>query len=433
MGAKERQSRRGGFHYGWIVVFMGMLTTIGAHGFGRMAYTLILPEMRAGLGITNLQAGLLGTGNFIGYLAFALIGGFLAARYGSRLVITFSLLLMGVTMLLTGVAQSFEFAFALRLLTGIGNGGAYVPAMALGSTWFAMKQRGFATGIVSGGIGVGTFISGLLVPIILITYAGRGWAYAWYYLGGLVLIIAAICAVFLRNRPADLGLEPVGAGPEDAAPGPGAGSGGTGVKRPGSLQWSLVYRVKEVWHLGIVYFLYGFSYVIYMTFFNAFLMDEIGLTGAKASALWAMVGILSIFCGVLWGGISDLLGRKYGAALAYLVLACSYLIFAYFDSLPAIYLSAVLFGLSAWSIPTIMAAAAGDYVGPLLAPAGVGFITLFFGIGQAFGPALGGYIGDTWGTFTLAFAVGALISLAGAVAALFLKRPAAESTLKAGA
>ncbi len=112
------------------------------------------------------------------------------------------------------------------------------------------------------------------------------------------------------------------------------------------------------------------------------------------------------------------------------MLACSYLIFAYFDSLAAVYLSAILFGLSAWSIPTIMAAAAGDYVGPFLAPAGVGFITLFFGVGQAFGPALGGYIGDTWGTFTLAFTVAALISLAGAVAALFLRRPAAESGAK---
>ena len=235
-----------------------------------------------------------------------------------------------------------------------------------------------------------------------------------------------------------MGLGLVGAGPgSEGAPTNQGGNREAGAategKRSGSLQWSLVYRVREVWLLGFVYFLYGFSYVIYMTFFKAFLTDEIGLAGAKASALWALVGVLSIFCGVIWGGISDFLGRKRGAALAYVVLACSYLIFAYFDSMSAIYLSVILFGLSAWSIPTIMAAAVGDCVGPLLAPAGVGFITLFFGIGQAFGPALGGYIGDTWGTFTLAFTVGAFISLLGAVAALFLRRPAAnnESTVKA--
>jgi MFS family permease len=77
----------GRFHYGWIVIFTGMLTTIGAHGFGRMAYTLILPAMREGLGLTYAQLGLLSTGNFIGYLTCAVIGGFLAARYGTRIVI----------------------------------------------------------------------------------------------------------------------------------------------------------------------------------------------------------------------------------------------------------------------------------------------------------------------------------------------------------
>jgi len=58
---------------------MGLLTTIAAHGFGRMAYTIILPAMKDGLKFDYTQLGLLGTGNFIGYLAMAIIGGFLAA------------------------------------------------------------------------------------------------------------------------------------------------------------------------------------------------------------------------------------------------------------------------------------------------------------------------------------------------------------------
>jgi sugar phosphate permease len=405
-------------HYGWIVVLTGMLATIGAHGFGRMAYTLILPEMCAGLGITFTKAGMLASGNLMGYLIFSLVGGILASRYGSRIVISLSLLLMGITMLLTGMAATFEFALVMRLLTGIGNGGAYVPAMALGSTWFAMKQRGFATGVVSGGIGVGTCISGIVVPLILIAYGTKGWSYAWYYLGGAVLVISAFCWIFLRNRPADLGLQQVGA--EEYKPSPRAPE--APVKRNvGNLQWSLVYRMKEVWYIGIVYFMYGFSYVIYMTFFKAFLI-ETGVADARASAMWALVGGLSIFCGVIWGGISDVLGRNKGAALAYLILACSYAIFAFFNSMGAFYLSAVLFGLSAWSIPTIMAAAAGDHVGPDLAPAGVGFVTLFFGIGQVFGPTVGGYLKDLTGAFTLSFVVAAVISLLGLAGSLLLIR-----------
>jgi MFS family permease len=179
----------------------------------------------------------------------------------------------------------------------------------------------------------------------------------------------------------------------------------------------------SVWYLGIVYFFYGLSYVIYMTFFAAYLVKEMGRPQAYAGTLWFTVGVLSIFCGVIWGGISDRLGRSRGSALAYLVLAVSYIIYALVRAPAGFYLSAILFGLTAWSIPTIMAAAAGDFVGPRLAPAGLGFITLFFGIGQAIGPALGGYLADSTHSFTLPFLVAAGISLAGSVSSLFLRKP----------
>ncbi|MGI5822902.1 MAG: MFS transporter [Dethiobacteria bacterium] len=420
----RRQGATTKIHYGWIVILLGLLTTIGAHGFGRMAYTLILPEMSKGLGISFTQAGLLQAGNMTGYLLFALVGGILATMYGSRIVITISLLLMGITMLLTGTASSFKFALVMRLLTGIGNGGAYVVAVALGTAWFATQRRGFATGIVIGGVGAGTLLTGIIVPAIFKAYGAQGWSLAWYYLGGLILIIAVVCGIFLRNKPADLGLPLVGSETKNVLPAVQAKG------KAGNLQWGLIYRVKEVWYIGIVYFMYGFSYVIYMTYFKAFLLDA-GVADAQASMMWAVVGGLSIFCGIIWGSISDVLGRGKGAALAYLTLALSYVIFAVFNSMGAFYLSAVLFGLSAWSIPTIMGAAAGDHVGPDLAPAGVGFVTLFFGIGQVFGPILGGYLRDVTGAFGISFAVAAAVSLLGLLGSLLLiKKPQIKTLLE---
>ena len=72
---------------------MGLLTTIAAHGFGRMAYTIILPAMKDGLKVDYAQLGLLGTGNFIGYLSMAIIGGFLVAGGISLAGMIFSLYL----------------------------------------------------------------------------------------------------------------------------------------------------------------------------------------------------------------------------------------------------------------------------------------------------------------------------------------------------
>ena len=182
----------------------------------------------------------------------------------------------------------------------------------------------------------------------------------------------------------------------------------------------------SVWYLGVVYFFYGLSYIIYMVFFAAYLIKEMGFTQEWAGGLWALVGGLSIFCGVIWGSISDRLGRSRGAALAYLVLGFSYIIYAVIKVKFGFYLSAVMFGLTAWSIPTIMAAAAGDFVGPRLAPAGLGFITLFFGIGQALGPALGGYLADVSQSFTIPFLVAGGISLLGMISSLYLKKPPSE-------
>ena len=409
--------RGGKLHYGWVVIFMGLLTTIAAHGFGRMAYTIILPAMKDGLKFDYTQLGLLGTGNFIGYLIMAITGGFLAARFGTRIVISLALLLLGITLMLTGLAQSFGYALSMRFLTGLGNGAANVPAMAIGSAWFAMKNRGFATGIVSAGIGAGTLISGLLVPPILVAYGGEGWRYAWYILGAIALVIAAVVYSLIRTRPEDKGLRPVGADEKDAPP------PSPGKPKATSLQWSAVYGMPSLWYLGLVYSFYGFSYIIYMTFFAAYLVKEIGLPQAYAGSLWALVGGLSTFCGIIWGHISDRLGRSRGAALAYLVLALSYIVYALIKTEFGFYLSAVVFGITAWSVPTIMAAAAGDFVGPRLAPAGLGFITLFFGIGQALGPALGGYLADISRSFTVPFLIAGAVSLVGMVASLILKKP----------
>ncbi|MDP2840567.1 MAG: YbfB/YjiJ family MFS transporter, partial [Syntrophales bacterium] len=91
------------FHYAWIVVGAGTIGVMGALGLGRFGYTVILPAMKDGLGLNYGQMGLLGTGNLIGYLFFSLLGGFLASRYGTKIVAVLSLTLMTAALMLTGL------------------------------------------------------------------------------------------------------------------------------------------------------------------------------------------------------------------------------------------------------------------------------------------------------------------------------------------
>ena len=115
--------------------------------------------------------------------------------------------------------------------------------------------------------------------------------------------------------------------------------------------------------------------------------------------------------------------RRGALCIVYLIHAAAFALFALWPAPAGFTVSAVLFGLSAWSIPAIVAAACGDLLGPRLAPAGLGFVTLFFGIGQAAGPSVAGLFADATGSLAPALLLAAAVALAGAAGSLLL-RPA---------
>lgn len=404
-------------HYAWIIALTGTLVLILSHGFGRMSYSVILGNMQEGLSLSYTQIGLIGTGNFIGYLCLAVIGGFLAARFGVRKVLFIALLVMGVSLFLTGLSDSFLFAFFMRLITGLGNGGSYVPMMALPAAWFAARKRGLATGVVTLGTGIGLSITGLILPHFIGLYGQDGWRYAWYLLGIIVFVGAFACYALLRDHPAEKGLTMYGGSEPQPV---------TTKKFTLFTAWKDVVGEREIWKLGCVYFMYGFSYIIYLTFIIAYLTREIGLTPKAGGEIFAILGFFAIFCGVIWGGISDIIGRRYATMFAYLVLALANVLLVVWKTPFGFHVSAILFGLTAFSVPVIMAAAAGDAVGGRLAPAALGFITLFFGVGQAIGPAVAGWLKDTTGTFSYAFVLSLCVALLGSLGSLMLRKKEAS-------
>ncbi len=381
-------------------------------GLGRFALGMLLPDMGEGLGLTYAEMGFISTGNFAGYLAAVLIAGWLARRFGARQTIFAGMGVVAATMILVGRADGFSEVLVLYVLTGIGSGAANVPVMALVSHWFLRHRRGRAAGFIVSGSGFAIVFTGLVLPGITADAAGDGWRTGWLVLGLVAFLGAVVSGWLLRDRPEDLTLAPVGGGSataDAAAPSPAPPEP---ARRPGILV-----------HLGAVYFLFGATYPIYATFIVTTLVQERGFAEVSAGHFWAWVGFLSLFSGPLFGTLSDHIGRKAAMMIVFTLQMGAYALVA--APLPdaALYLSIGLFGICAWSIPSIMAAAVGDYMGAERAAAAFGFVTFVFGIGQMMGPAVAGVIADHTGGFAASYAMAAALAAVAVALAAFLRRP----------
>ena len=392
------------FHYGLVVLALVVMAVFSSLGLGRFGYSMILPAMQNGLGITTTQTGVLQSWNLIGYMVTVVGAGALASRYGPRIVISIALFVVAAAMICTGAFPSFQAACLGRFFTGVGGAGANVPAMGLLSAWFGAKRRGLASGIGVAGSSVGLIVTGPLVPIILGQYGTHGWRVSWGVFGGMALIVCILCVLLLRNRPEEVGLTRIGDHEED-------NERRRRTRNGSSIQWGRVYKSRYLWQLAGVYFAFGFSYIIFSTFFVTYLVRELEMSASRAGALWLQVGLISTISGLVWGTISDRWGRRLALASIFTVQGFSFLLAGFGSGSLAAYLSAGLFALTAWSIPAVMVALCGDAFGGRLAPAALGLITIVFGIGQAIGPYIAGRLADATHSFSTPFALAGFVAL----------------------
>ncbi len=387
--------------YRWVVLGMGFLAVFGALGFGRFGYSAILPSMQKDLDISTAAAGSLASWNLAGYVIMATIGGLLASRFGPRKVVAIGSVVAAAGMLLTGLSTGMVTASLGRLITGLGGGGVLVPSVALMSAWFDVRRRGMASGIVSSGSSLALVITGPVVPLIIAAGGAHGWRLGWYFFAALTFLVGVLTFAFQRDRPH-------------------AATRKAQAARQ-KIDYKSVLRSRYAYHLGAVYGMFGFAYIVYFTFFQKRLVTDLDFTPGRAGTYFLILGVFSIFCGVIWGTISDRIGRGRALALMYVLQAAAAVLFALWPSTPGLVLSAILFGVTSIAVPGIIGAACGDQFGPVMASASLGMITIFLGIGQVLGPILGGRLADAHGNLEYSYLMAAGVFVVGAVLAYFLK------------
>ena len=389
----------------WMTGYAGVILLVAAginlvSQTARNAYGLTLPAMRDSLDLSYSQAGSLITSNAILLMAGSLIFGALASRYGSRYIVGVMAIVSGAAMFLFGTSPNYPVALAMSGVIGFGSAGCTTPVMGLLTSWFAPQNRGTAAGLAASGGGISFIIVGALVPWLSSLDPVDGWRHSWYVLAGITMGAGFMALVFLRDRPRQSGRQtgPVGAWP------------------------MTVYKNPMVWLIAGLAFCSGWSVGLYTTFFGVYLeQNEISLE--VSGRLWMLLGLLAIASGVLWGNLSDRLGRRAGFFLSFVGFGSGVLLFWLVPVLGGFIVSVVLIGISIRGTYTICAASAGDYVATHFSAAAFGLMGVGAGLGSAIGPITGGYLADVTDNLQWTFFLATLAVATGIGASLFLRRP----------
>jgi len=389
-------------YYGWIIVGIGVLIKMAGLGFGRFAYAMLLPNMRESLQFNYVQMGLLSGGILLGYLLFSIIGGMLATRFGPKNVIIASLLCSSASMFFISRLSNFSSFLFFTFTMGAGAAGVHISMTTLPMAWFEKQRLGRALGIIQGGTGLGILVTGFLLPPLLISMGKGAWRNCWLLMACITFAVSVAGFILLKEKPRQGDL----LAPEKVT-NKGADPGSDPVPK---MKPEMSLRV-----IILVYFIFGFAYNIYATYFVAFMVEEVRLTEKAAGNIWAIFGWMSMLSGLIWGFLSDRLGRRTALLWNNGIISVALLLPLFFHQTLFLVTSTFLFGFTFIGTIAVIAASIGDQEDDKKASV-YGLVTFIHGIGQLIGTTSGGYLKDLTHSFQWTLTA----SLAGFLLCFFL-------------
>ena len=359
------------------LIALGMLCILVTVVFARLAYGLILPSMRADLGLSYAQAANLGTVTAIGYLAVLLYAGVFAGRYGGRKAILLGLAFACAGFTGLSISTVYGWLMLFMVMLGFGTAFTFTPLISLLGGWYP-EQRGTVIGFANSGVGIGMLISGAIVPALTESDPIDGWRQVWMVFAFSAAFVGLLIALFLRNPPT---------------------SQNTGSLKQGLLS---VYRSPHVLIMGLIYGLVGLTYIVQTLFMYSFALAS-EVPAITAGQLVALMGLISVFSGPAWGVAADRIGHANALVICMVMAMFGNLLPVLWPETAVFALHYVLIGLSISGLFTSILAASTSTVQPHLAAMAVSFVTVFFALGQLIGPAVAGVLIDWQQDFRLSF------------------------------
>lgn len=410
-------SRR--IHYGWVVAgvtFLTMLATAGAMG---SAGVLIQP-LEKEFGWTTEQ---ISTALALRLVLYGVLGPFAAVfmnQWGIRKVASFAL-----AMIMGGVFASFFMTELWQLIAlwgvviGIGTG---MTALVLGATvatrWFAAR-RGLVVGLMTAANATGSLV---FLPMLAAVTEAVGWRSALAVLVAFLAAVVLMILLFMRDRPADLGLPRFGETALTPAPMRAASLGALLLQPLRALAEAA--RSMVFWVLFFTFFVCGFSTngLIQMHWIS--ICGDFGIAAVGAAGLLAVIGVFDLIGTISSGWLSDRYDNRWLLFCFYGLrgLSLIYLPFSSF-SIAELSVFAVFYGLDwvATVPPTVKLAA--ERFGPERAPMVFGWVFMGHQLGAASAAYIAGAVRTGFDTYMPALFAAGILCLIAALSILTLSKP----------
>jgi sugar phosphate permease len=401
-------------HYSWVVLGVTFLVLLVGAGIRATPGVLMIPlEHEFGW-----SAATIGGAVAINLFLYGMIGPFAVAvmeRFGLRRSVCGALLLLAVGVALTTLMRT---SWQLMLLWGfvVGSGTGMI-ALVLGATvasrWF-VRHRGLAMGILTASSATGQLI---FLPAMAALATHEGWRAVSLVAAAAALALVPVVALFLRDRPIDMGLIPYGGA--ELVPHPSRGQNPAMraliALRDGS-------RSRDFWLLAGSFFICGASTNGLIGTHLIPACSDHGIPEVTAAGLLALMGIFDFFGTTGSGWLSDRYDSRILLAWYYGLRGLSLLFLPYaFDiSFYGLPVFAVFYGLDwiATVPPTLKLAgkAFGDGNAALM----FGWIAAFHQVGAAFAAWSAGAIRTGTGDYAGAFTAAGLLCIAAAMMVTFI-------------
>lgn len=355
------------------LVLGGVFALFIAMSIGRFAYTPILPFMQLEKGFSTVFAGTLASANYAGYLAGALIGSIFPIQRVRSSLLRISLVASIALTFGMGLIEEPSIWLVFRFLSGVMSAFVFVLTSSIILDRLAARGQIGLSGLMYAGVGLGIFVSGLVVQPLVTAFTSDG---AWIGLGVIASCLALYVLFVVRED------QPV------IAP---VASTNTSPKR----------RIEPwlVWLL-IAYGLEGLGYIITGTFIVAIAENSTIFSG-DGTQVWAIVGLAAVPSTMFWAYVGGRLGWMRSFAALLVIQAIGVLLPALSQSSLSFYASAVLFGATFMGVTVLVASYAREKF-PHASARILSVLTVTYALGQMIGPVVASGLAEQTGSFEYA-------------------------------